>query len=80
MHLAVTASSDALTMAHEAPRTYTFSITVIVEPDDEAYDDPEWLADAAAGALANVYGYDCFFHDVAAWADGPTASGSINSE
>jgi hypothetical protein len=48
-----------------SPRIYRFSITVTVEVDSEAYDDPEWVADAAAGALANVYGYECFFDDVA---------------
>lgn len=57
-------SSNARIMAAAAPRTYQFSITVNVEPDDPAYDDPEWVADAAAGALANVYGYECFFDDV----------------
>ena len=30
-----------------------------------AYDDPEWVADAAAGVLANVYGYECFYDDIA---------------
>ena len=46
------------------PRTYRFTITVTVEPGDPAFDDPEWVADAAAGALANVYGYECFFDDI----------------
>jgi hypothetical protein len=43
-------------------RTYRFSITVTVEPDH--YDDPEWIADAAWGALANEYGYECTFGDI----------------
>jgi hypothetical protein len=52
-------------MAIDAPRrTYRFTITVTVEPGDRAFDDPEWVADAAAGALANVYGYECFFDDI----------------
>lgn len=45
-------------------RTYRFSITVAVEPDQEGYDDPEWIADAAWGALANEYGYDCIYGDI----------------
>jgi len=40
-------------------RTYRFSITVNVEPGQAGYDDPEWIADAAWGALTNEYGYDC---------------------
>lgn len=35
-----------------------------MEAGDSGYEDPEWVADAAAGALANVHGYDCFFGDV----------------
>lgn len=45
----------------DGTRTYTFSITVVVQPDQEGYDDPEWLADAARGSLANEYGHDCTF-------------------
>lgn len=51
-------------MADDAPRTYRFAITVTVARDDAARDDPEWVADAAAGALSNVYGYECFFEDI----------------
>lgn len=32
-------------------RSYRFVITVEVESDHRAYDDPEWIADAAHGAL-----------------------------
>lgn len=46
------------------PRTYRFSITVTVMPVEEGYDDPEWLADAAWGALANIYGYDCTYGEI----------------
>lgn len=46
------------------PRIYRFSITVTVEPDDAAFDDPEWVADAAAGVLSNVYGYECVYDEI----------------
>ncbi len=36
-------------------RRYRFTITVDVEPDHPAYDDPEWIADAAWGSLTNEY-------------------------
>lgn len=52
-------------MVASDPRTYSFRITVKVEPDDPAYDDPEWVADAAAGVLTNVYGYECLYDEVA---------------
>ena len=52
-------------MAASDPRTYSFRITVNVEPDDPAYDDPEWVADAATGVLSNVYGYRCLYDEVA---------------
>lgn len=45
-------------------RTYRFTITVDVEPDQEGYGDPEWIADAAWGALTNEYGYECTFGDI----------------
>lgn len=51
-------------MVDARARTYRFSITVKVEVDDPAFNDPEWVADAAAGALANIYGYECFFDQV----------------
>jgi len=37
-------------------RVYRFTITCEVGPGHEAYDDPEWVADAAWGALTNMYG------------------------
>lgn len=37
-------------------RVYRFVITSEVEPGHEAYDGPEWAADAAWGALTNMYG------------------------
>jgi hypothetical protein len=45
-------------------RTFRFAITAFVEDDHEAYADPEWVADAAAGALANVYGVRCIYTDI----------------
>ena len=37
-------------------RSYQFTITFDVEADHPAYEDPEWAADAASGALTNEYG------------------------
>jgi len=39
-----------------ASRRYRFTITVDVDPGHLAYNDPEWVADAAWGSLANEYG------------------------
>jgi hypothetical protein len=47
-------------------RTYRFTLSVDVEPDHVAYDDPEWIADAAWGALANEYGFVCRYDDITA--------------
>lgn len=49
---------------YTSPRTYRFSITVTVEANDAAFDDPEWVADAAAGALSNIYGYECVYDEI----------------
>ena len=46
------------------PRTYTFTLTVTVEPDQRGYQDPEWIADTAWGALSNDYGYRCIYADI----------------
>ncbi len=45
-------------------RTFTFQITVDVAPGDPGNDDPEWLADAAWGALTNDYGLRCTYGEV----------------
>jgi hypothetical protein len=45
-------------------RTYTFRLTVDVEDDHEAYDDPEWIADAAWGTLKNLYGLECTYTEL----------------
>jgi hypothetical protein len=45
-------------------RTYRFVITVEVEPGHPAYDDPEWAADAAHGALTNEYGLRATYTDI----------------
>jgi hypothetical protein len=46
------------------PRTYRFVITVEVEPGHPAYDDPEWAADAAHGALSNEYSLRTTYSDI----------------
>lgn len=48
----------------DRPRIYRFSVTVTVEPGQEGYDDPEWIADAAWGSLSNEYGYRCTYGDI----------------
>lgn len=45
-------------------RTYRFSLTVTVERDHEAYEDPEWIADAAWGCLSNEYGFQCVYGNI----------------
>ena len=45
-------------------RTYSFRLTVTVDEDHEAYDDPEWFADAAWGALTNLYGVRCVYTEI----------------
>jgi hypothetical protein len=47
-----------------APRMYRFALTVRVEEGHEAYGDPEWVADAAAGALSNIYELRCIWHEL----------------
>lgn len=47
-----------------AKRRYSFVITFEVEPGHPAYDDPEWAADAAWGALSNEYGLRGIYTDV----------------
>ena len=44
--------------------TYRFTITATVEDDQEGYGDPEWIADAAWGALTNLYGLECSYGQV----------------
>lgn len=48
-------SSEHRPMTNDT-RSYRFTLTVNVEPGHPAYDDPEWAADAAWGALTNEYG------------------------
>ncbi len=45
-------------------RVYRFTLTVAVEADHGAYDDPEWIADAAWGSLSNEYGFQCGYSDI----------------
>ena len=49
----------------DGTRTYQFVITFEVEPDHPAYDDPEWAADAAHGALTNEYGLRAIYTGIA---------------
>ncbi len=37
-------------------RPYRLVVEHVVESDHLAYDDPAWAADAAGGALTNMYG------------------------
>lgn len=46
------------------PRTCRFVVTVEVERGHPAYDDPEWAADAAHGALTNDYGLRTTYSDI----------------
>ena len=56
--------------AMEKPtRTFRFVVTVEVEPGHPAYDDPEWAADAAHGALTNEYGLRAIYTDIAEVSD-----------
>jgi hypothetical protein len=48
----------------EPRRVYRFVITFDVEPGHPAYDDPEWAADAAWGALTNEYGLRGIYTDI----------------
>ena len=49
-------------LVHEqGTRSYHFSITFDVDPDHVAYDDPEWAADAAHGALTYEYGIETVY-------------------
>jgi hypothetical protein len=45
-------------------RTYRFVVTFAVEPGHPAYDDPEWAADAAHGALTE-YGLCATYTEIA---------------
>jgi hypothetical protein len=42
----------------QGTRSYRFSITFDVGAEHVAYDDPEWAADAAHGALTYEYGIE----------------------
>ena len=45
-------------------RTYRFVVTVEVDLDHPAYNDPEWAADAAHGTLTNEYGLRTIYTDI----------------
>lgn len=57
------ASSDDQRMGADT-RSYKFTITFNVEPGHPAYDDPEWAADAAWGALSNEYHLRAVYTDI----------------
>ena len=42
-------------------RSYRFAITFDVDSEHVAYDDPEWAADAAHGALTYEYGIESVY-------------------
>ena len=56
-------SSDDVGM-EKTTRTYRFVVTVEVEPGHPVFDDPEWAADAAQGALTNEYGIKAIYTDM----------------
>ena len=45
-------------------RVYRFVVIVEVDSGHPAYDDPEWAADAAHGALTNEYGLRATYADI----------------
>jgi hypothetical protein len=47
-----------------ATRNFRFVITFAVEPDHPAYDDPEWVADAAHGTLTTDSGLRAIYTDI----------------
>lgn len=47
--------------SEQVARSYRFSVTFEVDPEHVAYDDPEWAADAAHGALTNQYGIEATY-------------------
>jgi hypothetical protein len=56
-----------------ASRTYRFTMTIEVEPDHVAYDDPEWAADAAAFTLIGSYGLNASYCQIEALTPSGTA-------
>lgn len=48
----------------DSTRTYRFTLTVNVELGHPAYHDPEWIADAAWGALSNEYDLRAAYSDI----------------
>jgi hypothetical protein len=63
-HIASLGDEELPTSSDESERqfrSYRFSVTFDVEPEHVAYDDPEWAADAAHGALTNEYGIETVY-------------------
>lgn len=51
-------------MTQTMTQTFQFTITAEVESGHPAYDDPEWVADAAWGTLTNEYGLRCTYGEI----------------
>lgn len=47
-----------------AERTYRFTLTFTVDDEHEGFDDPEWVADAAWGALTSSYRVECTYGEI----------------
>lgn len=56
-------------------RTYRVELLVKVKDDHEAFDDPEWIADAAWGALTNLYYLDCTYGEPDLMSEEPESGG-----
>ena len=57
-------SSDDDRRMEPDTRIYRFTLTGNVEPGHPAYDDPEWAAAAAWGALTNDYGLRAIYTEI----------------
>jgi hypothetical protein len=55
--------------SEQGVRSYRFSVMFDVHPAHVAYDDPGWAADAAHGALTNVYGIEAVYGPIRLIAD-----------
>lgn len=45
-------------------RRYRFKLTVTVEENHEAFDDPEWSPTLHGERLTNLYGLRCVYTDI----------------
>ncbi len=51
-------------MSDTPMRTHAVLFTFEVGPADPEFDDPEWIADVAHGALGNKYGIRCTYDEI----------------